>query len=166
MQPLASSWFCISCSTSSSLSFSPEIQRKEIQRHIRSVHVLIMTDSKIQQAVRPFNSPSVARTCLSSAPMTVPFPSLSNTLRPSTKSSNVPRSLALQICWCMGRNCSKSSILVCMSVEKSWKCWFYYRKIQNGTVMTDTTVHTAHLQPWASQGHAWSPSGLDSGPKP
>lgn len=117
MQPLASSWFCISCSTSSSLSFSPEIKQKEIRRHIRPVHVHVRTALKIQHAVRPFNSPSVARTCLSSAPMTVPFPSLSNTLRPSTKSSNVPRSLALQMCWCMGRNCSKSSILVCMSVE-------------------------------------------------
>lgn len=63
--------------------------------------------------------PSVARTCLSSAPMTVPFPSLSKTLRPSTKSSKVPRSLALQMCWCMGRNWSKSSILLCMSVENN-----------------------------------------------
>lgn len=123
MQPLASSWFCISCSTSSSLSFSPEIQQKETRRHIRSVHVLMMTALKIQHAVRPFNSPSVARTCLSSAPMTVPLPSLSNTLRPSTKSSNVPRSLALQMCWCMGRNCSKSSIFVCMSVDNHEKCF-------------------------------------------
>lgn len=51
--------------------------------------------------------------------MTVPFPSLSNTLRPSTKSSKVPRSFALQMYWCIGRNWSKSSILVCMSVENN-----------------------------------------------
>lgn len=63
--------------------------------------------------------PRVARTCLSSAPITVPFPSLSNTLRPSTKSSKVPRSLALQMCWCMGRNWSKSSIFTCISDNKT-----------------------------------------------
>ncbi len=60
-------------------------------------------------------SPSVAKTWRSSAPITVPFPSLSKTLRPSTKSSNVPWSLALEICCSMGRNVSKSRCLVFIS---------------------------------------------------
>lgn len=36
MQPLASSWFCISCSTSSSLSFSPVIQKEDSRQTVRS----------------------------------------------------------------------------------------------------------------------------------
>lgn len=36
MQPLASSWFCISCSTSSSLSFSPVIQKEDNRQTVRS----------------------------------------------------------------------------------------------------------------------------------
>lgn len=36
MQPLASSWFCISCSTSSSLSFSPVIQKEDDRQTVRS----------------------------------------------------------------------------------------------------------------------------------
>lgn len=36
MQPLASSWFCISCSTSSSLSFSPVIRKEDSRQTVRS----------------------------------------------------------------------------------------------------------------------------------
>ncbi|KAG5835224.1 hypothetical protein ANANG_G00269940 [Anguilla anguilla] len=60
-------------------------------------------------------SPSVARTCRSSAPMMVPLPSLSKTRRPSTKSSKLPLSLEREMCWSMGRKVSKSTILELIS---------------------------------------------------
>lgn len=51
-----------------------------------------------KETVNVFYLPNVCRTWRSSAPIMVPFPSLSKTRNPSTKSSNVPRSFDLDTC--------------------------------------------------------------------
>lgn len=113
MQPLASSCPAKRVSTSSSVIFSPASQRKQNKN---------CQKNKLNKQKKHFKKriilPSVVRTWRSSAPITVPFPSLSKTRRPSTMSSNEPWSLFLVMAWNMGRNCSKSSNLFISAREE------------------------------------------------
>lgn len=113
--------------------------------------------------------PNVASTWRSSAPITVPFPSLSKTRRPSTKSSNVPWSLDLDTCWNIGRKVSKSISLLFISRENGY-CKHIKKIIHFNCAMFSlygqSTVYFSHPQVWVCQVLWWPQHLWDSDPTP
>lgn len=114
-------------------------------------------------------------TCLSSAPITVPFPSLSKTRRPSTKSSYVPCShsqsiitrlinepslvesenfsLTLSLDWAtccsIGRKVSKSTSLTSISVQRMDNLSLFFSTTVGSLIMLKTCVRVCvYLQVW------------------